>query len=201
MIALSQGNKGATQYCVIQKTPFDETGLLGLKIGAGKSMKLEVPLTSIRYQQDLNVFIKWNQLQNGSGDFGPVILIVAVAGLKPGEFYCAKVRGVCNGIDKTAPGLVYFAATRCMAALGAVPHAVDHEDAEEGSYITVAEVGNTPTPNSAVAAAAVIATPIIATPTANIAVATAYPLIPITLSCATLTAPHPTLILYQVTPL
>ena len=183
LIALANGNKGSTQYCVIQKTPFDETGLL--KIGACKSMKLEVPLTSIRWQQDMNLFIKWNQLQNGSGDFGPVILIVAVAGLQPGEFYCAKVQGVTNGIDKTVEGLVYFAATRCMAAIGAKPDAVDHEDAEEGICITVAEVGNTPTPNSAVVAAAVIATP-----TANMAVATAYPLIPTTLSCATLTPPH-----------
>ena len=167
MIAMSTG-KGRTQFCVVRKTPFDASG--ELKIGACRAMKLEKPLTMIRYQLDMNVFVKWNQMQNGSGDFGPVTLIVAVPGLLPGEFYCAEVKGVTNGIDKTVAGYVYFANTRCMSA---GPDAVGNQDAEEGSVITVVEavqLDRSPSNSAGVqnTAAEVIA-PVIAPQTAKIA--------------------------------
>ena len=169
MIAMSTG-KGRTQFCVVRKTPFDASG--ELKIGACRAMKLEKPLTTIRYQLDLNVFVKWNQMQNGSGDFGPVTLIVAVPGLLPGEFYCAEVKGVTNGIDKTAAGYVYFANTRCMSA---GPDAVANQDAEEGNVITVVEaVQLDRSPSNSVgvqSTAAEVIAPVIAPQTANIAVA------------------------------
>ena len=182
MIAMALG-KGRTQYCVYRRSPFKANG--EQKEGFCRAMKLETPLTTIRHQQDMNVFIKWNQMQNGAGDFGPLIFIVAVKGLKPGEFYCAVVKGVTNGSNNTIKGYVYFAATRCMSA---APDALDKQDDEEGNFLTVAggnavpaaQVMTTSTADAAAPNAQVIDTPIAnvavlaaqgtATPTANAAV-------------------------------
>ena len=188
MIAMALG-KGRTQYCVYRRSPFKANG--EQKKGFCRAMKLETPLTTIRYQQDMNVFIKWNQMQNGAGDFGPLIFIVAVKGLKPGEFYCAVVKGVTNGSNNTVRGYVYFAATRCMSA---APDALDQQDDEEGIFLTVAganavpaaQVMTTPTANAAAPNAQVIDTPIanvavlaaqgIATPTATPTASAAVPM-------------------------
>ena len=39
------------------------------------------PLTSIRFQEGLDIALKWMQLQNGVGDFGPMCLIISVKGI------------------------------------------------------------------------------------------------------------------------
>jgi len=78
---------------------------------------LKNPLTTIRHQQGLDMGLKWMHLSNGIGDFGCMVLIVAVPGMPEGRFYYAKVQGLCFGEDSTKYGYVYFAKTRCMKGL------------------------------------------------------------------------------------
>ena len=41
-------------------------------------------------------------------------MIIAVAGMQPGQFFKADVKGLTNGTDSTVLGVVYFAESRCM---------------------------------------------------------------------------------------
>ena len=74
MIAMKRG-KGRTQFRVVRKTPFDVSGKL--KLGACRAVKLETPLTTIRYQLDMNVFIKCIS-QQGNYAFSPYFELPSV---------------------------------------------------------------------------------------------------------------------------
>jgi hypothetical protein len=75
---------------------------------------LKKPLTSIRFQSGLDMGLKWMLLDNGIGDFGKMVLILAVPGIPEGLFYAAKVQGMVFGEDSTKIGWIYFAKSRCM---------------------------------------------------------------------------------------
>ena len=75
---------------------------------------LKDPLTSIRFQDSLSIFLKWMQLQSGMGDFGQVCLLVAVPGMPEGSYSNQSISGLTNGTDSTVAGSIYFAPTRCM---------------------------------------------------------------------------------------
>ena len=88
---------------------------------------LKNPLTTIRHQQGLYMGLKWMHRSNGIGDFGCMVLIVAVPGMPEGRFYYAKVQGLCFGEDSTKYGYVYFAQTRCMKGLPGSDKAITDE--------------------------------------------------------------------------
>ena len=48
---------------------------------------LKHPLTSVRFQDSLNCFTKWMQLQSCNGDFGQLCLLAAMNGMPEGSFY------------------------------------------------------------------------------------------------------------------
>ena len=75
---------------------------------------LKNPLTSIRFQSGLDMGLKWMLLDNGIGDFGKMVLILAIPGIPEGRFYAAKVQGLVFGEDSTKIGWIYFAKSRCM---------------------------------------------------------------------------------------
>lgn len=86
------------------------------------------PLTSIRFQEGLDMGLKWMHLCNGNGDFGSMVLIISVPGLPQGRFFCAKVQGLGFDADSTKYGTVYFAASRCMKGLPDNAQATVDED-------------------------------------------------------------------------
>lgn len=75
------------------------------------------PLSSIRFQQGLDIALKWMHLSNGNGDFGKMVLVVAVPGMPDGRFHAVQVQGLVFGADNTLTGWLYFAKTRCMKGL------------------------------------------------------------------------------------
>lgn len=85
---------------------------------------LKNPLTSIRHQQGLDMGLKWMHLTNHVGDFGDMVLVVAVPGMPQGRFHCAKVQGLVFGEDSSKYGYVYFAQTRCMRGVTEDPQAI-----------------------------------------------------------------------------
>ena len=117
MIIEDQG-KGATMYRVVS---CDEAETWERKL-------LKDPLASLRFQQGLDMGLKWMHLANGNGDFGLMVLIIAVPGMPIGRYFYAEVQGLVFGEDSTKVGRVYFAASRCMKGLPDEPQAtVDNE--------------------------------------------------------------------------
>jgi hypothetical protein len=81
---------------------------------AWEAKLLKNPLTSVRFQSGLDMGLKWMLLDNGIGDFGKMVLIVAVPGMAEGDFFAAEVGGLAFGADNTMTGWIYFSNTRCM---------------------------------------------------------------------------------------
>jgi hypothetical protein len=104
---IEDDGKGATMYRVVTSGEADEY----------EALKLKDPLTSTRFQTGLDMGLKTMCLGNANGDFGTMVLIIAVPNLPPGRFYRAKVQGLVYGSDQSKYGHVYFAATRCMTGL------------------------------------------------------------------------------------
>jgi hypothetical protein len=78
---------------------------------------LKNPLTSNRFQQGLDMALKWMQLGNGIGDFGTMVLIVATPGMPEGRFFKCVVQGLSFEADSTKTGVIYFTKTRCMSGV------------------------------------------------------------------------------------
>lgn len=105
---------GAAMYRVVSCRQGDYIEAEEYAAAARKASLLKDPITSIRFQDSLNIFLKWMQLNGGEGDFGQVCLIVAVPGMPEGSYHFQRIAGLTNGTDSTVTGALYFAPTRCM---------------------------------------------------------------------------------------
>ena len=83
--------KGSVMYRVVSCKEADEW----------EDKLLKNPLTSNRFQQGLDMALKWMQLGNGIGDFGTMVLIVSTPGMSEGRFFKFVVQGLSFEADST----------------------------------------------------------------------------------------------------